>query len=204
MPIVELAEDRRKSILKAARICFLDRGFLKTTISDVIALSGGSRSTVYDEFGSKEGLFSALIADCLDRMKLAEVADGPPETALRELGLNYMAQLMDSEALALYRVAVGESAHVRQLGAMIFEAGPEVATTMLVERLRQWAREGQVMLSDPERAARLFLAMVEGDLHRSAVMWNRAPSQVEIAANVDAAVALFMAGARHAGVAGAG
>ena len=59
-------------------------------------------------------------------------------------------------------------------------------------------REGVLKINDPEKAATLFLAMVEGDLHRSAVIWNRAPSNDEIAANVDAAVALFLAGVRPA------
>ena len=199
MPVVDLAESRRSRILKAARICFLDRGFVKTTLSDVIALSGGSRSTIYEEFGSKEALFAALVAECLEGMKLAEIADGPPETVLTEFGLAYMAQLMDPESLALYRVAVGESAHVRQLGEMIFKAGPDAGAEALSERLPKWAAEGRVRVDDPDRAARLFLAMVEGDLHRSAVMWNRAPSNDEIAANVDAAVALFLAGVRATG-----
>ena len=70
---------RRDAILRAARLCFLDRGFIRTSISDVIALSGGSRATVYDEFGSKEGLFAALIASILDEMRLPDIADGPPE-----------------------------------------------------------------------------------------------------------------------------
>jgi TetR/AcrR family transcriptional regulator, mexJK operon transcriptional repressor len=203
MTVSELAACRRSRLLKAARICFLDRGFVKTTISDVVALAGGSRSTVYEEFGSKEGLFAAIVSECLEQMELSDVPDGPPDAVLEALGLSYMAQLMDPEALALYRVAVGESAHVRQLGAMIFDAGPDAATAMLVERLRRWAGEGQVELDDPERAARLFLAMVEGDLHRSAVMWNRAPSQDDIAANVQAAVALFLAGAGRSGAAAA-
>lgn len=198
----ESAKSRRAQILHAARICFVDRGFVSTTISHVIALSGGSRSTVYDEFGSKEGLFAAIVADCLMRMELADIPDGPPETVLRKLGLAYMAQLMDPEALALYRVAVGESAHVRQLGEAIFQAGPDAAAAALVVRLQQWVEERRIVADDSARAARLFLAMVEGDLHRSAVMWNRAPSDGEIAANVEAAVALFLAGARPRSPAG--
>ena len=198
MPVADFEEGRRSRLLTAARICFLDRGFVKTTLSDIIALSGGSRSTIYEEFGSKEGLFAALVAECLEQMKLAEIPDGPPETVLREIGLAYMEQLMDPEALALYRVAVGESAHVRQLGEMIFKAGPDAGAEGLRERLLKWAGEGRVQVDDPGRAARLFLAMVEGDLHRSAVIWNRAPSNDEIAANVDAAVALFLAGVRPA------
>lgn len=191
----DLSDPRRARIIAAGRVCFLDRGFLKTTISDVVALSGGSRSTVYDEFGSKEGLFAAIVAECLEQMRLSEVPDGSPETVLRELGMAYMCQLMDPEAIALYRVAVGESAHVRQLGEMIFAAGPTAASAMLVERLRAWAGQGLVRISNPDRAARLFLAMVEGDLHRGAVMWNLVPKDEDIAANVDAAVELFLHGA---------
>ena len=92
---------RRSAILRAARICFLDRGFVRTTLSDIIALSGGSRATIYEEFGNKEGLFVALIAEVLEQMKLPEIADGPPEEVLREVGLNYLGQLMDAESLAL-------------------------------------------------------------------------------------------------------
>ena len=196
--MIDPAEQRRAKILRAARICFLDRGFISTTISDVIALSGGSRSTVYDEFGSKEGLFAAIVSDCLAQMRLAEVPDGPVDKALRAVGLAYMEQLMDAESLALYRVVVGESAHVRGLGETIFDVGPQGAAAVLAQRLRQWTAEGLLALDDPERGARLFLAMVEGDLHRGAVMWNRTPSSDEIIANVDAAVALFLGGVRTA------
>ncbi len=195
--MIDPTEQRRAKILRAARICFLDRGFVSTTISDVIALSGGSRSTVYGEFGSKEGLFAAIVSDCLAQMKLAEVPDGPAEEVLRAVGLAYMEQLMDAESLALYRVVVGESAHVRRLGEAIFNAGPQGAAAVLAKRLREWTAEGLLGLDDPERCARLFLAMVEGDLHRGAVMWGRTPSSGEIAANVDAAVSLFLEGARQ-------
>jgi AcrR family transcriptional regulator len=186
---------RRSAILRAARICFLDRGFVRTTLSDIIALSGGSRATVYEEFGNKEGLFVALIAEVLAQMKLPEIADGPPEEVLREVGLSYLGQLMDPESLALYRVVLGESAHVRQLGPAIFEAGPRAAAAALAERFRKWASRGELTIADSERAATMFLAMVEGDLHRGAVMWNEMPSAERIAANVDAAVALFLRGA---------
>jgi hypothetical protein len=38
--------------------------------------------------------------------------------------------------------------------------------------------------------------MVEGDLHRSAVLWASTPTPEDIAANVDAATDLFLRGAR--------
>jgi AcrR family transcriptional regulator len=186
---------RRKEILKAARICFLDRGFLRTTISDVVALSGGSRATVYEEFGDKEGLFAALVGSILDDMSLPAIADGPPGEVLRDLGLSYLGQLLDPEALALYRVVLGESSHLRPLGQAIFRAGPQAATAALAARLKTWTAHGQLALDDPHRGAALFLAMLEGDLHRAAIMWQRTPSAKDIAAQVDAAVTLFLRGA---------
>jgi TetR/AcrR family transcriptional repressor of mexJK operon len=186
---------RRLQILKAARACFLDRGFLRTTLSDVLALSGGSRATVYEEFGDKEGLFAALVRSVLEDMGLPAIADGPPADVLRELGRNYLAQLLDPEALALYRVVLGECGHMRQLGPAIFQAGPKAATDALAARFERWIAGGEVRPGDARELARLFLAMVEGDLHRAAILWARTPSPGEIAATVDAAVAVFLEGA---------
>lgn len=189
---------RRLEILKAARICFLDRGFLRTTVSDVLALSGGSRATVYEEFGDKEGLFAALIGSVLEDMSLPTVADGAPDQVLRELGRGYLEQLLDPEALALYRVVLGESTHMRQLGPAIFHAGPRAASEVLARRFAAWMEGGRLAVDDPHRAATLFLAMVEGDLHRAAIMWERSPSAEEIEETVDAAVTLFLRGATSA------
>jgi TetR/AcrR family transcriptional repressor of mexJK operon len=188
--------DRRSDILRAARVCFLDRGFLRTTISDIVAHCGGSRATIYEEFGSKEGLFRALVTSVVEQMRLPELAAGPPQSVLKEFGLAYMERLMDPEALALYRVAVGESAHVRQLGPTLFEAGPKDAASALTQRLAAWRADGVLALEDAAQAANLFLAMVEGDLHRSAVLWASTPTPEDIAANVDAATDLFLRGAR--------
>jgi len=196
MPSPDVLQHRRSAILAAARLCFLDRGFIRTSISDIIAISGGSRATVYEEFGSKEGLFAALVGTVLEQMRLPEIDEGPPEAVLREVGLSYLSQLLDPEALALYRVVLGESAHIRQLGPAIFAAGPTVAAAALAKRLAAWSSEGSLSIGDPTRAATLFLAMVEGDLHRAAVLWSRTPSEDEIAANVEAAVGLFLEGAK--------
>jgi TetR/AcrR family transcriptional regulator, mexJK operon transcriptional repressor len=187
--------DRRSEILRAARVCFLDRGFVRTTISDIVAQCGGSRATIYEEFGSKEGLFRALVASVVEQMRLPELAAGPPQSVLKEFGFAYMERLMDPEVLALYRVAVGESGYVRQLGPTLFHAGPKSAASALAERLAAWQADGALKLDDPAQAANLFLAMLEGDLHRSALLWASAPTPEEIAGNVDAATELFMRGA---------
>ena len=192
----EPIRERRSDILKAARVCFLDRGFVRTSISDIVAVCGGSRTTVYEEFESKEGLFRALVSSVVEEMRLPDLPSGAPDVVLKELGIAYMERLMDPEALALYRVAVGESAHVRQLGPHLFDAGPMRAASALAEHLRAWIADGALQLDDPATAAKLFLALVEGDLHRSALLWANSPTPEDIAVNVEAAAELFLRGAR--------
>lgn len=189
-------EARRTAILKAARAAFLDRGFLRTTLDDIVAIAGGSRATIYDEFGNKEGLFAAIVSDILDAMIADQEIDGPPEVVLRSLATGYMRQLMDPDSLALFRVLVGECAHMRDLGRTVFKAGPERGARGLAEHLHRWTMTGELVIDDPDAAARQFIGMIEGDLHRRAIMWDHVPSKPEIAANIEAAIRLFLDGAR--------
>jgi AcrR family transcriptional regulator len=189
-------DTRRAAILKAARVAFLDRGFLRTTLDDIIAVAGGSRATIYEEFGSKEGLFAAIIAEILEAMNAEPVPDGPPEAVLRSIATSYMRELMDPDCLALFRVVVGECAHMRELGRAVFKAGPERGARGLAEHLHRWAMTGELVIDDPDVAARQFIGMIEGDLHRRAALWERIPTEAEIAANIESAVKLFLEGAR--------
>ena len=77
---------RRRAILDAAWTLFLEKGFERTTLGDIIALSGGSRSTLYEQFGDKDGLFeTAIMLKCSEfiaRMREIPLDDGDPERAL--------------------------------------------------------------------------------------------------------------------------
>ncbi|WP_176026829.1 TetR/AcrR family transcriptional regulator, partial [Brucella intermedia] len=50
---------RRKTILRAAAELFFEQGYATTSIDAIIERTGGSKRTIYSEFGSKEGLFLA-------------------------------------------------------------------------------------------------------------------------------------------------
>ena len=58
---------RREAFLSAASEVFQKKGFAEATLDDVIALSGGSRQTLYELFGGKQGLFEAIISDNCER-----------------------------------------------------------------------------------------------------------------------------------------
>src|SRR3546814_17701069 len=58
--------DRRAAILWAAGQVFFEQGYAATSIDAIIERAGGSKRNIYSEFGSKEGLFTALVSESAD------------------------------------------------------------------------------------------------------------------------------------------
>ncbi len=195
---------RRAAILKAATDVFLEHGYEGTRLEEVIRRSGGSLATHYAQFGGKEGLFAAIITDICEEIvaslpKLDEPASETPEEALFAFASTYLGLLLTPVSLALYRVVIGESARLPELGRAVFEAGPAVATARLAAYLRQQTERGILVVTDPDLAARHFLEMVKGDLHFRALLGSHTlPSIEEVDACVRTATRTFLDGvARH-------
>ena len=61
----EPVQNTRTRILGAAERAFAQGGYKQTTVSDIAALAGVAEGTLYDHFGSKEGILLALPEDRL-------------------------------------------------------------------------------------------------------------------------------------------
>ena len=59
------APDRRRQILDAALACFLARGYLATSMSDIRQRSGASTGSIYHFFAGKAGLAEALLREAI-------------------------------------------------------------------------------------------------------------------------------------------
>ena len=193
-------EERHQAFLEAATEIFLAHGFENATLGDVITRSGGSRATLYGRFGSKEGLFAAIIESkcaqivaALDRGQM----EGGLDDVLKAFGTLYMRELMSAESLALFRLVIGESGRFPELGAAVFRAGPNAAAQRLASYLRAHARAGGLKIedSDVDVTARQFLEMVKGDLHVRALMrTSPTPTKKEVAHCIETAVRVFLRG----------
>jgi len=68
MPVAMTEKDaaaRRTKILEAARWCFLNFGFSKTSLEDIAKRANISRTLLYRIFKDKEGIFTAVFAHWL-------------------------------------------------------------------------------------------------------------------------------------------
>src|SRR5688500_1395336 len=59
---------RREALLQAAAEVFFEQGYAATSIDAIIERAGGSKRNIYNEFGNKEGLFSAIVTENADKV----------------------------------------------------------------------------------------------------------------------------------------
>ena len=56
-----ITDERRQQILSAAAACFAEKGYHRTTMDDIVRVSGLSKGSLYWYFNSKRALFLALV-----------------------------------------------------------------------------------------------------------------------------------------------
>ncbi len=190
-------EARRQAMMDAALELFMERGYAGTGISDVVRRSGGSLSTFYELFGSKAGLFSAIVQ--AKSATVVAIFDDPgidaksPREALTELGHRLFALVMGPEGMAAIRAIILEGAEYPELADTFFHHGPEVGETRVAAYLAQQTEKGRLKIDDPRRAAEQFCALIRGEFHLRAVCGLPLPLDAETRdRHIEETVAMFL------------
>lgn len=200
-PIVTArAARRRAAMIDAATHVFREHGFASASLDMVIERSGGSRRTLYEQFGNKEGLFVATIENLLEKLvsKLSPLALGSDnvEEDLTRAGTAFLHTLLSDEVVAVCRMVVAEMQRFPSLGERFFEAGPQRAYAAVAAYLEQQNRAGRIKVEDPRLAARQLVEMLKADLHLRALLCNAPrPSTDALEAHVRTGVRTFLRGA---------
>lgn len=192
-------EARRQAIIEAATELFLEHGFGRTTLDMIIERAGGSRRTIYDLFGGKEGLFAAVMGgrcqSLVERLEELDVERRPLPAALWEIASAFLDMLLSPTSLALYRVLVAETVTFPELGVAFFNAGPEATCQRLQNYLQQQVDSGRLEIADTRLAAVSFLGMVKSDLQLQALFDPESmPGREEIDRRLHACVDGFLRG----------
>lgn len=104
------SEERRATILKAAAEAFFEHGYEATSIDAIIERIGGSKRSIYNEFGNKEGLFTALVTESADEaltaLAVEEMVGRNIEDTLLEFGRRLLSIYMSKNLVGVYRTIV--------------------------------------------------------------------------------------------------
>lgn len=193
---------RRQALLNAATTLFLSKGFERTTLSDIVSLAKGSRSTLYELFGNKEGLLRAIVEEetrvIHDAIGSEDLALAFTEDGLVELATSFVRAILAPRAVAVFRILATEGDHLPDVAATFFECGPRAIERRLAERFRRALPAPRIEAS-PEQLVQVFIGAVVGAFHpRHLLGLSAAPLVCDIDSHVRLAVRVFLHGTmRH-------
>jgi TetR/AcrR family transcriptional repressor of mexJK operon len=190
---------RREAFLAAARQVFEKKGFAEATLDDVIALSGGSRQTLYALFGGKQGLFEAITSDTCETifqgLTPEKLATRATDEVLKEVGTRYLAIVTSPPCLSLHRLVVAEMPRIPEVAQRFWKLGPGRSRAFLSEFFDRQIERGLLRMPDSHAAAEYFLEMLSGTVRLQCLIGLRQPpTPREIEEIVHGAVAHFLHG----------
>jgi AcrR family transcriptional regulator len=188
--------DRRGALLQAAAEVFFEQGYAATSIDAIIERAGGSKRNIYNEFGNKEGLFSAIVTQNADKvlstLAIEEIEGHDLRETLTAFGEHLMGGYMSPTLIGIYRMAVTEANRFPDLVRLFYEQGPGRATSQLAEVLEIAKKRGEIRSDDCLRSAGHFVGMIRDNLHLQVILGLRSPpSVIEMQVAVASAVEVF-------------
>jgi len=186
--------DRRADIIKASRAIFLERGYAGASTDAIVERSGGSKETIYSHFGSKLGLFRAvLLAELALLFAPVDLGESDSlEEALRSIGRGYARAAISEESLRLGRMVLGEIERVPDLGRQLYAAGPEKLVEQIAVILRRHQERGTIRCHDPLALAETYVDLRSGRMTLRAVFDPTfRPTVAEIDAHVERCITSF-------------
>lgn len=162
-------ERRHEAILDAAEALFMEQGYDRTSLAEVVRRSGGSLATLYELFGNKQGLLHAIAIRWRDETMQGRVnhaatpSISPVETLMgfvrRELDL-----WQSPRTVALLRMLVSEGLRDRDFALQTYRDLHLPFIAEVSALFSEWAAAGQAAIDDPDAAAYLFLSTISGDM----------------------------------------
>jgi len=166
-------EERRQSILKAAREVFFENGFHRATVDDVAGQAEVSKGTVYLYFESKETILAHLLLEGLDKL-IEELEHAytageplPADERLRRLSQAYLRfferepeyfRLLMAMDRGRFRESVTPEVYQKVLSASLEGLG------WVAKAVQQGIDEGAFRCCDVRQAASILWATMNGVL----------------------------------------
>lgn len=192
------AELRRAAFLRAARDVFLEFGYEQANMAEIVRRAGGSLSTLYAQFGGKQGLFEAMIdsrvEQLTEQMHIELATHAPLREGLQRIGEDFLTRQMQTESLDVHRLMIAQAKKFPEL-AQQSTRGPEAVRRVLATYLEDRARAGEIRIDNFELAASIYFDLVRSRMQlRALVNPAYSPTQQEIRDTVDRAVKVFIGG----------
>ncbi|MBO3457173.1 MAG: TetR/AcrR family transcriptional regulator [Aetokthonos hydrillicola CCALA 1050] len=156
-----LSSEKVEVILEGAMREFLAHGFAATTMDQISAAAGVSKTTIYNHFGDKQGLFNALIQQLIKEIyyarfnpQKAQSMQDEASVILHKLAVSILNfDDIEQHWVAFFRLIVGESGRFPDLARAFVRNMEQLCIKDLTQFL---GSRTELNLPDPEATARIF------------------------------------------------
>jgi AcrR family transcriptional regulator len=190
-------EVRNVKLQKVAADLFLKRGYEGVTIDKIVEVAGGSKSTVYSEFGGKCGLFISSIENlCRESNEPLAKIDYTGlnlEESLKKLSFHILKLITAKRSVDLHRLAIGEAANCPEVGEAWYTHGPARTASFIRSLLESRRKELRKPAIPIDRIAVILHDSLTGDiLYRLLAGVGKQETDVELKRLAGASVDLIL------------
>lgn len=199
-----LTDERRNAIIEVAAALFEELGYEAASMSELAKRLGGSKSTLYRYFPSKDDVVLAVVrtfatahmADAVAELDMAMEAGLDIRDALLRFGDQALKVLVnDSRARSIHRVVVAASGQ-SSVGDLFRDAGPQQMIGKLAQLIARAVARGELRELQPPLAAQQFTALLNAEVTSRVYQQHPPPlTPAQLHAMVVRAVDFFLAAA---------
>ncbi len=198
VPSEARGDARRARIIEIARTLFFENGYQGTSMSMIAARLGGSKSTLYAYYRSKEDLFRAIVQtqcnEMLDLLRFELREDADVQLVLLELARGFSQMIMRESTTRIFLMVAAECRQTPELAEIFNSTGPAVGKAQLAEYLAAIAKHNKLQIPDPEIACEHFVTLCKGELWFNRLLnLSPPPTPEQINAHAEQVVQVFMA-----------
>jgi TetR/AcrR family transcriptional regulator, mexJK operon transcriptional repressor len=153
---------RLAKILDAATELFLKVGYEQASIDAILLQSGGSKSTLYAYFPTKQDLFRAVIDNVVDNSELGTALDISvnARAVLTEFAVARQRVVLSPRHRAVLGLVIAERDRFPDLAQIYWERGPQRSGRQLTTYLEALRNREVLAIDDAEEAAEFFIGML--------------------------------------------
>lgn len=190
---------KREKIVRSAAKLFLDRGYEAVSINEIIAVVGGSKETIYSNFGNKAKLFEAVVQQlCSDvTINIDTRPVGTLEEQATRMARSFVSMVLKPQIISFHRLVTSIGREFPEAGRLFYRTGPETVYRIFSEWIVLQQKNGNIRADkDPWRLAVLLHDMLIGE---QILSWlTSAVSEKDRAKRIDQtvelAVSVFLGG----------
>jgi AcrR family transcriptional regulator len=195
-------EARNGTLQKVAADLFLKRGYEGVTLDQIVELAGGSKSTIYSEFGGKCGLFISsirnLCREANEPLTRIDYTGLNLEESLKKLSFHILKLITAKRSVELHRLAIGEALNCPEVGEAWYTHGPARTASFIRSVLESHRDELRTATVPMERMAVILHDSLTGDnLYRLLAGVGKRESDAEFERLASAAVDVILASVRN-------